>query len=144
METSPTSSGASNAPDFQPPTSNPQSNVGGDVQPVTPTNGSNVFNEPGINAQAFPATDNLKVQSNGSSQPASAVPVATITSSGWTPLAVFLLTTIVLVSIILLIARSAKPAAKQVDEPVKPARATNKSKTNKKKTAKKKSSKKRR
>ena len=63
-----TTSGGSKATDFQPQTGNPQSNVGGGLQPVeggmqpsTTNNGTNVFEQPGINPQAFPQTGSLQV-----------------------------------------------------------------------------------
>lgn len=68
-----TTSGGSKATDFQPPTGNPQGNVGGGLQPnsaalqPTTTNGSNVFNQPGVNAQAFPQTSSLRVLQPNSS-----------------------------------------------------------------------------
>lgn len=64
----PTTSSGSRAADFQPETQNPQNNVGGGLQtgggglqPVAPSNGSNVFDQPGINPQAFPQTSSLQV-----------------------------------------------------------------------------------
>lgn len=58
-----TPNGASNASDFQPLTQNPQGNVGGGLQPTSPS--SNVFNQPDTNPQALPQVNSLQVANNG-------------------------------------------------------------------------------
>lgn len=102
-----TNTGASNAADFQPPTDNPQSNVGGGVQPTT-TNGSNVFNQPGINPQAFPKVNSLKVNTNTVASQDSTDSSAG--SPGWGALTWVFIAGAVVVTGLILLFRAAKPA----------------------------------
>lgn len=147
-----TTTGASSAADFQPPTQNPQNNVGGGLQPgstaLQPTstsNGSNIFNQPGINPQAFPQTSTLQVIDTTSPGLATG---ATEISAGfpWVYLGIIV---VLLVGGILLLAKFFRNSENEKAEEVtvteipKPASVKTKSKSRKKsKTKKKKKSKK--
>ena len=111
-----TTSGGSKSTDFQPVTGNPQENVSGslqpnsaNLQPITTTNGSNVFNQPGINSQAFPKTDSLQVLSTGtkSSKPNNTLSANAPKDSGF--LTIFVVAVVVTVIVILAFAKMAKP-----------------------------------
>lgn len=112
-----TTAGGSNAADFQPPTDNPQSGVGGGVQPTT-TNGSNVFNQPGINPQAFPKTDSLRVVTTNTTQTLTSSDSTAASSSapGWSALTVVLVAAVVLLGGLVLMLRAAKPAGTVQEE----------------------------
>lgn len=132
----------SKASDFQPPTGNPQSNVGGGLQPTSTTNGSNVFNQPNINAQAFPSTGSLQVQTTGVGASATPDTKQSGFSSG---IIVTIIIAIVLLTGLLLRAKTTKTPApvteKTVEEQVlaiKPLRSKKKRQTKKKKAGKKK------
>lgn len=104
-----TTSGGSRSTDFQPPTQNPQGNVGGGLQPVTTNNNSNVFNQPGVNAQAFPKTNSLRVQTNKTGEPAS---VTQTSPSAGSSLLLPLLLGIAAIVVLIVLALSSKPADK--------------------------------
>lgn len=132
----------SNSSDFQPPTGNPQSNVGGGLQPTSTTNGSNVFNQPNINAQAFPSTSSLQVQTTG----VGASPTSDTKQSGFNGgVTLIIIVAAVLVVGMLLLAKTAKSPEsakeKTVEEPVvaiKSSRSKKKLRAKKKKHSKKK------
>lgn len=132
-----TTSGGSKSTDFQPPTGNPQQNVNGNLQPnsanlqpLSTPNGSNVFNQPGVNPQAFPKTDSLQVLNLGPksanlSQPSKANQTP---ANGF--LAIFLTAVAVVVIVILVIAKMAKPLTHTEDaqeEEIKPVKTQSKS-----------------
>ncbi len=108
-----TTTGASNAADFQPPTDNPQSGVGGGVQPTT-TNGSNVFNQPGINPQAFPKTESLHVVTS-SSQALAGATSSDVTSSSpsWGTFTIVFIVAVLLLGGLVIMLRTAKPPGKE-------------------------------
>lgn len=96
-----TTSGGSRATDFQPTTRNPQNNVGGglqpvgnNLQPIGTTNGSNVFNQPGVNPQAFPKTNSLQVIDTTSPGLSPVIP-ETANTSPWIPLFVFIIVSLI-------------------------------------------------
>lgn len=147
-------SGGSKSTDFQPITGNPQSDVNGslqpnsaNLQPITTSNGSNVLNQPGVNSQAFPKTDSLQVLSTGSPSSTSNAQLNKNNSAGSGFLTVFIIAVLVLVSVILALAKMAKPAQDtkniQPEEPKpkidqnKPKKKTKSKKNKSKKTSKK-------
>ena len=142
MDSSPSSSGASNAADFQPPTGNPQQNVGGNLQPLVPTPQNDVFNQPKINSQELPQTNSLSVTSNGapntSNPSVNSLPSSNI---GWFNPMTFMIIVIFMIATLLLIAKSAKPLPKPAnEEPVTKTKSTHsKSKSKKKSKSRKKS-----
>lgn len=114
-----TTSGASRATDFQPTTRNPQGNVGGglqpnsaNLQPISPPNGSNIFNQPGVNPQAFPQTDSLKVLSSSTGTPASNPPENNTYSPGSSSYLLPIIIGIITLGILLFIVLTARPAGK--------------------------------
>lgn len=95
--------GGSNAQDFQPPTGNPQSDVGGGLQP----NAANLQPVPGAgsttNPQNLPTTNNLQVASNG--LPASA-PIVKTTGIKFLPAGLVILIFFVLLAVAVAVAFS--------------------------------------
>ena len=152
---SPTASGASNATDFQPTTRNPQGNVGGSLQPnsnslqpLTTAGESNVFNQPGVNPQAFPKTNSLRVLSTGTkSQTSAAQPDYNPSSIGWGTLTLFFIAILATIVGIFFLVKTAKPAESKTEEKPEelPVLVTKpkKTKTKKRSKAKKKTGKKR-
>ena len=141
----------SSANDFQPVTGNPQSDVGGglqknssNLQPLTSSTDSNVFNQPGINAQAFPKTNSLKVISTGTQSSPVDTQNTTPKASTNVGLTIFIFAAIAAVLVILILAKLAKPPKSPDENDVKPSKADTQTPKNKKKfKSKKKSSKKR-
>lgn len=123
----PTTSGGSTATDFQPMTRNPQGNVGGGLQPnsatlqpVTSSSGSNSFNQPGVNPQAFPQTGSLRVVSTGTAVQASGADADIASDSqGFNALTLFFLAIAVVIVVIVILIKVAKPAQKAEQEPEK-------------------------
>ena len=118
---SPTTTGGSSATDFQPTTRNPQGNVGGGLQPnsttlqpTTSSGDSNVFNLPGVNAQAFPQTTSLRVLSTGSQIQPGTNPRNTTdpVSQGWGMLTIFFVAIAVVAIILFVMVKVAKPVHK--------------------------------
>ncbi len=142
----PSSSGGSNATDFQPTTRNPQGNVGGGLQPTT-SDQSNVFNQPGINPQAFPKTNSLRVISNGTQVQATPASQPDTTPPSWGALTLFFIAIVAVVVVLVVIIKAAKPSDKQPEEHPeqvevpevmpKPAKSKKKSKNKKKNNRKK-------
>jgi hypothetical protein len=117
--TTQTSSGGQTA-DFQPVTSNPQSNVGGglqpnnaNLQPTTAANNTNAFNQPGINPQAFPQTNSLQVLGTHTGTLTPAVTQNAPPPPGPHVLAWFLIVALAAIAGLLLLAKTAKPAKGQ-------------------------------
>lgn len=111
------SSGGSKSTDFQPITENPQSNVNGglqpnsaNLQPTTSSDSSNIFNQPGVNPQAFPKTDSLQVLSTGSKPDNTNKSISSNASTGSHFLTIFIVAVIVTLIIILAVAKLAVPA----------------------------------
>ena len=110
MDSSPSSSGASNAADFQPPTGNPQQNGGDNLQPLVPSEQNDVFDQPQINSQDLPQTNTLTVISNGTPNTSQAnTTISPANTFGWFNPMTFMIIVIVFIAILLLIAKSAKP-----------------------------------
>lgn len=115
----------SQAVDFQPTTQNPQGNVGGglqpnsaNLQPISPTNGSNVFNQPGINPQAFPQTTNLRVAGSQATRSIAntSTPDQASNSPSWGTFSVFFVVAAILIIGLLVIVKFAKPAPSDQDK----------------------------
>ncbi len=144
-------SGGSKSTDFQPTTGNPQSNVNGslqpnsaNLQPATTSSGINVFNQPGVNSQAFPQTDSLKVLSTGSRSNNSNLTVARNDTPGNGFLTIFIVSVVVTVIVILAVAKIAKPIrGAETIVPEEPSATTVRPKSMKKRKNKSKKSKKR-
>lgn len=95
-----------NASDFQPPTRNPQNDVGGSLQNNDSTlqpNGS----DSSVNQQALPQTNNLKVQTQ-TAQP-SGNKTADNLLKNTTSIGVFVVAVVIVVMILLAVAKTAKP-----------------------------------
>lgn len=108
-------SGGSNAQDFQPPTQNPQGNVGGGLQPSSATN-NNIFNQPGANQQALPQINSLRVLSQGSRNSPTSTPTGS-TSEGFSfGILLFVLILIAIASgVFLLRAKRTKPVPAPIE-----------------------------
>lgn len=118
MDQTNTSAGGSDARDFQPPTQNPQGNVGGGLQPNAAGN-SGIFNQTGINQQELPSTGSLQVQNNGTTN---STPPSRETSGagmGWVTLPVLLISAVITMGTIRLLSKKPKPArmAEEVKQP---------------------------
>ncbi|MES2971694.1 MAG: hypothetical protein V4702_05210 [Patescibacteria group bacterium] len=108
-QTSTPTSGGSNAQDFQPPTQNPQGNVGGGLQPNSATNDS-IFNQPSANQQALPQVSSLKVLSQGTRNSTPTVsPDTTSDGLGWSPFLIFFILAAAIIGILLWRAKSNRP-----------------------------------
>ncbi len=116
--------GGSTSTDIQPPTRNPQGNVGGGLQPnsaflqpITSSSSSNAFNQPGVNPQAFPKTSSLQVESTGTTLQASwQKSDSTSNSRGISAMTLFFVAIAVVLAVLILILKFAKPADKLEQE----------------------------
>ena len=114
------------------------------MQPITTSNGSNVFNQSGVNPQAFPKTDSLQVLSTGTKLNKSNDKISGNESKGSGFLTIFIVAVVVTLIVILAVAKMAKPAQEnKITIPEAPNPATELPKSKKKIKTKKKKSKKR-
>ena len=128
---------SSKATDFQPTTRNPQGNVAGGLQPKSAA----LQPLSGLNQQALPQTTSLRVlNSQGSTPVPAASSETTPQTNGLGIMWVFLIGVILIIGVLLLLAKAAKPLDKLKEntndvaavstEPARPKRKKSKSKNN--------------